>query len=104
MIVSAARALALRFHVAERSTPGRLRAVRALHVGAERELDALVDAHGILLGAILAQQLVDLGAGTPPSNRIEVRRLERSELTKLKEALHSLKHRDEMVRDLLTAR
>jgi hypothetical protein len=47
---------------------------------------------------------VDIGAGIPPSNRVEMRRLERIELDRLKEALGSLRHLDHLVRDLLTAR
>ena len=103
-IVSIARVLALRFHVAERSSPGRLAAVKTLHVGAERDLDSLIEAHGILLAATLKQQLADIGAGIPPSTRVEMRRLERIELDRLKEALGSLRHLDHLVRDLLTAR
>jgi CBS domain-containing protein len=102
-VVSTARILALRFHAAARSTPERLAAIKTLHVGAERDLDALIEAHRVLLGAILGQQLVDIAGGTPPSNKVETRRLDRIELEKLKKALRSLKHADEMVRDLLTA-
>ena len=102
-VVSTARILALRFHVAARSTPERLAAVKSLHVGAERDLDALIEAHRVLLGAILGQQLVDIANGTPPSNKVETRRLDGTELEKLKEALRSPKHADEMVRGLLTA-
>jgi CBS domain-containing protein len=101
-VVSTARILALRFHAAARSTPGRLAAIKTLHVGAERDLDALIEAHRVLLGAILGQQLLDIAGGTPPSNKVETRRLDRIELEKLKKALRSLKHADEMVRDLLT--
>jgi len=103
-IVATARILALRFHVAERSTRRRLEAVKALKIGAERDLDALVESHGILLDAVLNQQLADIAAGRPPSNKVEIRRLDRAELEKLKDALRSLKHADEMVRDLLTSK
>ena len=101
-IVAAARILALRKHVMERATRARLEGVKALKVGAERDLDAWVEAHGAFVHAILAQQLVDMAAGRPPSNSVEVRRLGRSEQERLKEALKSLKHVDDTVRDLLT--
>ncbi|MEX0591278.1 MAG: DUF294 nucleotidyltransferase-like domain-containing protein, partial [Xanthobacteraceae bacterium] len=103
-IVAAARVLALRFHVAERATRARLEGVKALKVGAERDLDALIESHGVLLAAVLGQQLVDIAAGRPPSNKVEIRRLSRAEQEKLKAALKSLKNADEMVRDLLTTR
>ena len=101
-IVAAARILALRFHVIERATRARLEGVKALKVGAERDLDAWVEAHGTIVKAILAQQLVDIAAGRPPSNSVEVRRLDRGEQERLREALNSLKHIDDTVRDLLT--
>jgi DNA polymerase-3 subunit epsilon/CBS domain-containing protein len=101
-IVAAARILALRYHVKERATRARLEGVKAMKVGAERDLDAWIEAHGVFVRAILAQQLVDMAAGRPPSNSVEVRRLDRSEQERLKEALKSLKHIDDTVRDLLT--
>jgi DNA polymerase-3 subunit epsilon/CBS domain-containing protein len=101
-LVSAARILALRFHLPERSTPARLAAVKSLRQGAERDLDALIEAHRVLIGDILDQQLVDITAGKPTSNKVEIRRLDAGRLEKLKEALKSLRYADEMVRDLLT--
>jgi CBS domain-containing protein len=101
-IVATARVLALRFHVGERSTPARLSAVKSLHVGAERDLEALIHAHRVLLGAMLDQQLIDIAAGLPASNKVETRRLGSAELESLKDALKSLRYADEMVRDLLT--
>jgi DNA polymerase-3 subunit epsilon/CBS domain-containing protein len=102
-IVAAARILALRFHVAERATPARLRGVKLLHVGGDRDLDALIDAHGVLLAAILGQQLIDIAAGRPPANSVEPRRLEPAQSAALKAALRGLRHVDDLVRDLLTA-
>ena len=101
-IVATARVLALRFHVGERATPARLAAVKSLHVGADRDLHALIEAHRVLLAEILDQQLVDIGAGIPASNKVETRRLDSGRLEKLKEALKSLRYADEMVRDLLS--
>jgi len=101
-IVAAARILALRYHVAERATRARLEGVKAMKVGADRDLDAWIEAHGVIVDAILGQQLVDIAAGRSPSNSVEVRRLGRSEQVRLKEALESLRHVDATVRDLLT--
>jgi CBS domain-containing protein len=103
-IVAAARILALRFHVAERSTRERLEGVKALKIGAEHDLAALLEAHYVLLANILRQQLVDIAAGRPPSNKVETRRLDRAELDRLKAALRSLKYADQVIRDLLTTK
>lgn len=103
-IVATARILALRFHVTERSTRARLEGVKALRVGAERDLDAMIEAHGVLVDAILRQQLADIAVGRPPSSKVETRRLSRNEQENLKRALRSLKHADQMIRDLLTVR
>ena len=103
-IVAAARVLALRYHVAERSTRARIEGVKSLHVGAERDLDSWIGAHGVIVQAILAQQLVDIAAGRPPSNTVELRRLSRAGQDELKESLRNLKHIDDTVRDLLTGR
>jgi DNA polymerase-3 subunit epsilon/CBS domain-containing protein len=63
----------------------------------------MIEAHRVLIGDILDQQLVDIAAGKPTSNKVEIRRLDSGRLEKLKKALKSLKYADEMVRDLLTA-
>ncbi len=101
-IVSAARILSLRYHVAERATRARLDGVKALHVGAGRDLDAWIKAHGVIVDTILDQQLVDIAAGRPPSNAVELRRLSRVRQDALKESLRNLKYIDDTVRDLLT--
>jgi DNA polymerase-3 subunit epsilon/CBS domain-containing protein len=103
-IVSSARILALRYQVAERATRARIEGVKALDVGSVNDFDAWIDAHGVIVNAILAQQLVDIAEGRPPSNTVEVRRLSRAEYRRLRNALNSLKHLDETVRGLLTGR
>jgi DNA polymerase-3 subunit epsilon/CBS domain-containing protein len=103
-IVASARILSLRYHVAERATRARLEGVQALKAGVERDLDAWIESHGVIVNAILAQQLVDIAAGRPPSNAVEVRRLGNTDRDNLKVALRKLKHIDSTVRDLLTGR
>ena len=100
--MATARVLAIRYHVAEHSTRARLEGVKALKVGAERDFDALIEAHGVPFATVLDQQLVDIAAGRPPSNAIELSRLSRADQKRLKQALSSLTYADEMVRDLLT--
>ena len=82
-IFSAARVVALANGVAERSTPGRLKAARALGIAPPETIDNLVEAHRILLGLILQQQLADIGRGLALGNKVavgELGALERKEL------------------------
>ena len=70
-IFSTARVLALKYGRAERSTPGRLKAVQE-QVGIGGHVVAnLVEAHRILMGLVLVQQLRDIEAGVKLSNGID---------------------------------
>ena len=100
-IVSAARALAICHHVVERTTPARLDGVKAALPSAESELDMLKDEHGVFVDIILAQQLDDMGRGVAPTNTVAVDRLSARERTRLRIALGSVAHLNDMVRDLL---
>ena len=83
-IFSAARVAALTHGIAARSTPERLEAVRALDVVDSAVIGRLIEAHKILLGAILNQQLRDIQAGVTLSNRVapgEMEPYERQQLT-----------------------
>lgn len=100
-IVTAARVLAIRHHVVERSTPARLAGVAALGIGGKSDLDALIEVQATLLDLILAQQIEDIGHGTPPSNAVAVKRLSARERARLRAALESVHHLDDLTRDLL---
>ena len=83
-IFSAARVAALTHGIAARSTPERLEAVRALEILDGAVIGRLIEAHRILLGAILRQQLRDILAGVALSNRVapgEMEPHERQQLT-----------------------
>ena len=99
-IVSTARALAIRHHVAERATPARLAGVKALGLG-EADLDALIDAQATFLDLILAQQIRDIADGIPPGNTVAVGRLSRRERDRLRGAFHAVAHLDTLTQDLL---
>ena len=100
-IVSAARALAICHHVVERSTPARIAGIKALGLGAERDLDALVDAQAVFQDLILAQQLDDMQHGRPATNAVAVKGLAERDKNRLRTALKSIAHIDALVRDLL---
>lgn len=100
-VVTAARALAIRHHVVERSTPARLAAIRDMDIGSRRDLDALAEAHATFLDLILAQQLEDIDHGIPPGNGVVTRSLSRSDRDRLRSALRAVAHVDTLTRDLL---
>ncbi len=100
-IVSTARVLAIQHHVLERATPARLMGVRALDVGGDADMDALVEAQATFLALILSQQLEDIHEGRPATNTVSVRRLSAREREQLQKALQAVRHLDDLTRDLL---
>ncbi|HEU4381781.1 MAG TPA: DUF294 nucleotidyltransferase-like domain-containing protein [Hyphomicrobiaceae bacterium] len=100
-IVSAARALAVCHHVVARSTPARIAGIKALGIGATRDLDAMLDAQALFLDLILAQQLADMQHGRAPTNTVVVKSLTERDKHRLRAALRSIEHVDALVRDLL---
>jgi DNA polymerase-3 subunit epsilon/CBS domain-containing protein len=100
-ITSVARALAIRHRVRERSTSGRLAAIKALGLGVERDLDTLIEAHATCLDLMLHQQIEDIGRGVAPTSSVATARLSRRERERLRAAFGAVAHLDEMSRDLL---
>jgi DNA polymerase-3 subunit epsilon/CBS domain-containing protein len=100
-IVSAARILAIRHHVLERSTPARLAGIAALGLGAAFDLAALDEAHGTFIGLILGQQIDDIEHGLPAGNAVTVKRLPPKDYNRMRTALDAVRHLDEITRDLL---
>ena len=96
-IFSAARVAALTHGITARSTPERLEAVRALDVFDSAVIGRLIDAHKVLLGTILGQQLRDIQAGIALSNRVAPSEIPAHERQQLNWALGQI----ESVRDLL---
>jgi DNA polymerase-3 subunit epsilon/CBS domain-containing protein len=100
-LVAAARALAIRYHVMERSTPARLAAVKAIVRVSESDLDALGEAQAIFLDLIVSQQIEDTVHGIPPSNAVSVKRLSARDRDRLRGALRAVGAVDDLTRDLL---
>jgi len=63
--------LAIRHGIRARSSPDRLRAVMALGIGNAGDIDRVIEAHRVMLGAVLRQQLMDTEAGVPLSSRVD---------------------------------
>lgn len=100
-LVASARALAIRHHVMDRSTSARLSDVKSLVRASAADLDALVDAHGVFLDLIAAQQVEDIARGMPPTNAVSVKRLSPRAHERLRAALDAVAHVDDLARDLL---
>lgn len=100
-IVSMARALAIRHHVPERGTAARLLKLRALDIGGDQDIDALIEAHATFQDVILGQQLSDIEAGKPATNAVVVKRLTSQDRQRLYTALLAVRHLDQLTRDLL---
>ncbi|WP_373502269.1 DUF294 nucleotidyltransferase-like domain-containing protein [Aestuariivirga sp.] len=94
---AAARVQALKHRILERATAARLEALRHTPEAPHRAITKLLEAHKILLGAILNQQLEDIERGTPPSNRVDPKDVPSAEKERLKWAIEQVKS----VRDVL---
>ncbi len=90
-IFSAARVQAIRHRIAVRSTPGRLESVRDLVDCRENLVENLIEAHRIILSAILSQQIHDLDHGITLSNRIAPDLLPAADRASLKWALEQVR-------------
>jgi DNA polymerase-3 subunit epsilon/CBS domain-containing protein len=100
-VVTIARVLAIRHHLLERATPARLAAMAALDRGGADDLVALARAQALFLELILGQQLEDIRAGLPPSNKVAVKRLGAEQRAALRDAFGAVRHLETLTRDLL---
>jgi CBS domain-containing protein len=100
-IATTARVLAIRYHVMERSTPARIAGVKALGIGGETDLDALVEAQGIFLDLLIVQQIEDIAKGTVPTNAVAVKRMSARDRDRLRFAFQAVRNLDDLTRDLL---
>lgn len=82
-IFSAARVLALQLGIEARATPERLSRAREHDIHGAHLIDGLIDAHRIMLDAILRQQLRDIEAGVTLSNKVELGQLDSHEKQQL---------------------
>ena len=96
-IFSAARVLALQLGIDARATPERLSAARDHDIPGGHRIGDLIDAHRILLDAILRQQLRDIEAGVKLSNKVEVSALDSHE----KQQLHWALEQSRSISDLM---
>jgi CBS domain-containing protein len=100
-LVTAARALAIRHGVVERSTYARFAGLAARELGHEIDLGRFAQALDLFLTLILKQQVSDIGQGRQPTNSVAMQMLSRYEREQLRESLVSVAPVGEFVRDLL---
>lgn len=98
-LFTSARILAIKFGIEARTTPQRLAALKGKGIGAADEFDAAIDAHRIILGQILSQQLADTRAGIPLSNHVDLSRLSKTGKDQLKVALHAVEPMMSLIRE-----
>jgi DNA polymerase-3 subunit epsilon/CBS domain-containing protein len=100
-LVSGARALAIRHGVREHATPDRYLGLREKRVGSPTDFDRAIEAHRVILGHILRQQVADIHEGIAPSNRIDPSRLGKDDLAELKRVLRLVQDIGQTVRDAM---
>lgn len=100
-IVAGARILALRLGCTDLSSRDRWRAALGAGLIEEQDFVRLLDAHEMILGLILDQQLADLAEGQPATSLVEVRRLMALEQDRLKKALQVVRQIDLIVKNAL---
>ena len=100
-IVTAARVLAIRHHIVERSTAARIEKLRAMQIGADADLEGMLHAQDTMLDLLVDQQVEDIEHGRPPTNSVAVKRLSTGDRDRLRSALGAVRHIDELARELL---
>ncbi len=100
-IVSGARVMALRHGICAHATPERLRQAAAATGRGQADAELLADMHGFLMRLILTQQIADIEAGRKPGGTVDVARLERGDMERLREALQHVGLVRHLVKDLL---
>jgi CBS domain-containing protein len=100
-IVAGGRVLALRLGSTSLSSRDRWQDARSAEIIVDEDFARLLDAHEMILGLMLDQQLEDLSKGLPATSQVEVRRLLDLEQDRLKEALHLVGQIDLIVKNAL---
>jgi len=86
-IFTAGRVVAIRNGERARSTAERFRAFARAEPSQAERIERLIDAHELILGTILDQQLADADAGVTPSPRVDIKRLTPARRSDLRAAI-----------------
>ena len=101
-LFSTARTLAIKYGIRAHSTPGRFNALVAEMTNMKKTIDNVNEAHRIIFNIILAQQLLDLEAGIPLSNRVAPAGLTSSQRDRLSWALEQVPNVSNLLGDPLS--
>jgi CBS domain-containing protein len=86
-IFTAARVVSIRHDVRARSSRERLEGIAARGLAPQGLIESIIDAHRVILGAVISQQIVDMEAGIPATAQVAPERLDKAHKAKLKDAL-----------------
>lgn len=100
-VASAARVLAIRHGVVERSTRARLAGLVARGIGSEADLTAMREAHALGVSLTLGQQSHDIASGRKPTRMVDLAHLDRRQRSDLKQALGRVQDIPTLLRDLM---
>lgn len=100
-IVAGARAVALAWGSTATATDTRLAEAAAKGAFPDDTARSVADARGVIVAAILDQQLADIAANLTPDNRIDPKRLGRRATSQLRDALATAALMPEVVREAL---
>ncbi len=89
-LVSTVRLLALKHRITATGTVERLRALSAGGQLSGKDADTFVEGHELMVRALLYQQIADLDAGRPISNRVDPHILKKDDRNSLKAAFKAL--------------
>ena len=86
-IFTAARLLSIKTRTQVRDTPARLRAAAEAELASQDQIEGLVEAHRVILGAMLRQQIADIAGGVRLGPRVDPRILGKAGRAELRTAL-----------------
>jgi CBS domain-containing protein len=98
-LFTAGRVLAVKTGSPVRSTPDRLHAAAEAGLASDSLVETLDDAHRVILGAMLRQQVIDVAAGVSPGPRVDPHILSRRERKELRDALKRIPDAIDLVRE-----
>ena len=101
-LFSTARTLAIKHGIRAHSTPARFTALIAAMPEMQKPIENAREAHHIIFATILEQQLLDLEAGIPASNRVEPASLTSSQRDQLSWALEQVPNVSNLLGDPLS--
>ena len=84
------REYSIRHDIRARSSVERFNGFVAKEIGWSDSAQLVLDAHRVLLKAVIAQQLVDTESGVPLSTHVEIGRLDKSARARLKQAVKAV--------------